>query len=104
MDMVRQKSTKEQAAVVNEIRQDNAPEKKAEAKGEPAIPIMTYEAHLDEVATLLVELYDMGDEAAIQTVMRAQADDFFSGHDDDPSLCTLDRAHQDAKGVFQKYR
>jgi hypothetical protein len=37
-------------------------------------------------------------------VMRAQADDFFSGHDDDPSICTLDRAHQDARAVFDQYR
>jgi hypothetical protein len=36
--------------------------------------------------------------------MRAQADDFFSGHDDDPKICTLDRAHQDARDVFRKYQ
>ena len=65
---------------------------------------MTYEEHLDEVATLLSEEYDMSDEAAIQMVMRAQADDFFSGHDDDPSVCTLERARQDAKIVFKKYK
>lgn len=65
---------------------------------------MTYEAFLDEVTTLITEKYDMADEAAIQMVMRAQADDFFSGHDDDPSICTLDRAHQDAKTVFKKYK
>jgi hypothetical protein len=65
---------------------------------------MTYEEHLDEVTTLITEKYDMSAEAAIQMVMRAQADDFFSGHDDDPSICTLDRAHQDAKIVFKKYK
>jgi len=65
---------------------------------------MTYEEYLDEVSTLLTEEYDMSDEAAIQMVMRAQADDFFSGHDDDPSICTLDRAHRDAKVVFKKYK
>lgn len=65
---------------------------------------MTYEAHLDEVATLLTEMYGMADEAAIQTVMRAQADEFFSGHDDDPAICTLERAHQDTVAVFEKYR
>lgn len=37
-------------------------------------------------------------------VMRAQADDFFSGHDDDPSICTLERAHRDATIVFKTYR
>jgi len=65
---------------------------------------MTYEEHLDEVATLLTEIYDMEDDAAIQMVMRAQADDFFSGHDDDPSICTLERAHQDVVAVFNTYK
>jgi len=65
---------------------------------------MTYEDFLDEVTTLITEKYDIADEAAIQMVMRAQADDFFSGHDDDPSICTLDRAHQDAKTVFKQYK
>jgi hypothetical protein len=65
---------------------------------------MTYEEHLDEVATLLTEDYALSDEAAIQAVMRAQADDFFSGHDDDASICTLERAHPDAAAVFKKYR
>jgi hypothetical protein len=63
----------------------------------------TYEGHLDEVTTLITEKYGIADEAAIQMVMRAQADDFFSGHDDDPSICTLDRAHKDAQAVFKKY-
>jgi hypothetical protein len=65
---------------------------------------MTYEEHLDEVTTLITEKYGTSDEVAIQMVMRAQADDFFTGHDDDPSICTLDRAHQDAKAVFKKYK
>jgi hypothetical protein len=65
---------------------------------------MTYEEFLDEVTTLITEKYDIADKAAIQMVMRAQADDFFSGHDDDPSICTLDRAHKDAKAVYTKYR
>lgn len=65
---------------------------------------MTYEEFLDEVTTLITEKYDASDEEAIRMVMRAQADDFFSGHDDDPSICTLDRAHKDAKIVFKKYR
>ena len=65
---------------------------------------MSYEEYLDEVTTLITEKYDIGDDAAIQVVMRAQADDFFSGHDDEPSMCTLDRAHEDARTVFQKYK
>lgn len=68
------------------------------------VPPMTYEQHLDEVATLLTELFDAEDHVAIAMVMRAQADDFFSGHDDDPSICTLKRAQQDARTVYKKYR
>jgi hypothetical protein len=37
---------------------------------------MTYEEYLDEVTTLLTEMFDMSDEAAIKHVMRAQAADF----------------------------
>ena len=64
---------------------------------------MTYEQHLDEVATLLFELYDQSEDAAIKIVMAAQADDFFSAHDDDPSMCTLARAQADARSVMRKY-
>ncbi len=65
---------------------------------------MTYEEHLDEVTTLITEKYGMSDDVAIRMVMRAQADDFFSGHDDNPAICTLERAHRDAKTVFSKYK
>lgn len=64
---------------------------------------MTYEEHLDEVTTLITEIYAVEDQAAIEMVMRAQADDFFCDHDDDPAICTLDRAHDDARAVFKKY-
>ncbi len=66
--------------------------------------MMTYEQHLDEVATLLTEIYTLSDETAIGFVMRAQADDYFSGHDDDPSICTRERAEQDARAVFKGYK
>lgn len=62
---------------------------------------MTYEEFLDEVTTLIVEKYDLENSEAIQLVMSAQADDFFSIHDDDPTICTLDRAHLDAAKVFK---
>lgn len=65
---------------------------------------MTYEEHLDEVATLLTEKYDLADDIAIAMVMRAQEDEFFSGHDDDPRICTLERAHADARTVFKQYK
>jgi|WetSurMetagenome_2_1015567.scaffolds.fasta_scaffold271656_2 hypothetical protein len=69
----------------------------------PMAKHMTYEAFLDEVTTLITEKYDITDEAAIRMVMRAQEDEFFSGHDDDPKICTLDRAHRDAAAVFKQY-
>lgn len=65
---------------------------------------MTYEEHLDEVATLLTEIYTLSDDAAIAIVMRAQADDYFSGHDDNPSICTQERAELDARAVFKQYK
>lgn len=61
---------------------------------------MTYEAYLDEVTTLLTELFDMSDDAAIKHVMRAQAADFFTLHDDIPAMRTQERALQDAKTLF----
>ena len=64
---------------------------------------MTYEQHLDEVTTLITEIYTVADQVAIDMVMRAQADDYFSGHDDDTSICTLDRAQEDARAVFKQY-
>lgn len=64
---------------------------------------MTYEAFLDEVTTLITEKYDVADKAAIDMVMQAQEDGYFSGHDDTPKICTLDRAHEDARTVFKKY-
>ena len=65
---------------------------------------MTYEEHLDEVTTLLTEIYTLSDKTAIEIVMRAQADDYFSGHDDDPTICTQERAEQDARTIFKKYK
>jgi hypothetical protein len=63
---------------------------------------MTYEEYLDEVTTLLTELYDMKDDDAIKHVMRAQAADFFSLHDDEPTMRTLERAKEDAKTIFEQ--
>jgi len=57
---------------------------------------LTYEAYLDEVTTLLTELYDMDDESAIKLVMDAQEAEYFSPHDDHPDMRTLERAKSDA--------
>lgn len=64
---------------------------------------MTYEEHLDEVTTQITEIYTVEDEDAIRMVMAAQEDEYFSGHDDDPSICTLERAGIDARWVFDNY-
>ena len=63
---------------------------------------MTYEEYLDEVTTLLTELYDLRDEDAIKYVMQAQAADFFTLHDDLPAMRTQKRAEQDAKTIFEQ--
>ena len=63
---------------------------------------MTYEEYLDEVTTLMTEMFDLTDEAAIKHVMRAQADDFFTLHDDHPEMCTQERAVQDAQTIYDK--
>jgi len=63
---------------------------------------MTYEEFLDEVTTLLTELYDLEDEAAIKLVVEAQAANFFSVHDDVPAMCTEDQAKADAVKLFEQ--
>ncbi len=63
---------------------------------------MTYEEYLDEVTTLLTEMYELSDAAAIKYVVRAQAGDFFTLHDDDPTMRTQERAVQDAKTIFEQ--
>lgn len=65
---------------------------------------MTYEQYLDEVTTLLTEMFDMSDAAAIKHVMRAQAADFFTLHDDIPAMRTQERAVQDARTLFAQIR
>jgi hypothetical protein len=67
----------------------------------PAL-LMTYEEYLDEVTTLMTELFDMSDADAIKHVMRAQAADFFTLHDDLPEMRTQERAEQDAKTIFEQ--
>ena len=63
---------------------------------------MTYEEYLDEVTTLLTEMYDLTDAAAIKHVMRAQSADFFTLHDDDPAMRTQERAVEDAKTIYKQ--
>jgi hypothetical protein len=62
---------------------------------------LTYEAFLDEVTTLLTEMYELDDNAAIKLVVDAQANDYFSPHDDHEEMRTLERAREDAKALYK---
>jgi len=62
---------------------------------------MTYEEYLDEVTTLITEKYKVSDAAAIKLVVQAQDAEFFVAHDQDDALRNLDRAHQDARTIYQ---
>jgi len=62
---------------------------------------MTYEEYLDEVTTLITEMYKTTDAEAIKFVMRAQAANFFFQHDEKEDLRTPERAAQDAKTVYE---
>jgi hypothetical protein len=61
---------------------------------------LTYEAYLDEVTTLLTELYDLDDNTAIKLVVDAQEAGYFSPHDDHPEMRTLERAKEDVATLF----
>lgn len=61
---------------------------------------MTYEEYLDEVTTLLTEIYDLEDAAAIKLVVDAQAADFFVKHDDLEAMRTLEQARKDAVTLY----
>ena len=63
---------------------------------------MTYEDYLDEVTTLLTELYALEDAAAIKLVVDAQAADFFVAHDDQEALRTPAQANKDAATLFER--
>lgn len=62
---------------------------------------MTYEEYLDEVTTLIVEKYNLNDAAAINIVVAAQDAEYFVPHDDNPAMRTLERAHSDARTLYQ---
>lgn len=62
---------------------------------------MTYEEFLDEITTLLTELYDLEDAAAIKIVVDAQAADYFVTHDDKEELRTFAQAKLEAAALYQ---
>ena len=63
---------------------------------------MTYEEYLDEVTTLIYEKYDVSEADAVKFVVRAQAAEFFSLHDDKPEMRTQERAELDAKTIYEQ--
>ena len=62
---------------------------------------MTYEEYLDEVTTLIVEKYGIPDAAAIKIVVKAQDGEYFVPHDGKAEMRTLDRAHADARTLYE---
>jgi hypothetical protein len=62
---------------------------------------MTYEEFLDEVTTLLTEMYDLTDEAAIKLVVDAQSAEYFVAHDDKEELRNHDQAKLDAAAIYK---
>lgn len=62
---------------------------------------LTYEIFLDEVTTILTELYDLDDAAAIKLVVDAQEAGFFILHDDQADMRTLEQAKKDAITLFE---
>ena len=62
---------------------------------------LTYEEFLDEVTTILTELYELDDAAAIKLVVDAQSNDFFVAHDDKPELRSAEQAKKEAVTLFE---
>ena len=62
---------------------------------------LTYEAFLDEITTLLTEIYDLDDDAAIKLVVDAQANDYFVAHDDHAEMRTLEQARKEAVALYE---
>ncbi|MGL4767872.1 MAG: hypothetical protein ACRCV6_07320 [Formosimonas sp.] len=60
---------------------------------------MTYEEYLDEVTTLIYELFEVDEQTAIRWVMAAQDNDFFVAHDEQPALRTAEQAEVDARQI-----
>ncbi|HEY0487886.1 MAG TPA: hypothetical protein VGD30_00080 [Telluria sp.] len=62
---------------------------------------LTYEEYLDEVTTILTEMYELEDEAAIKLVVDAQDAEFFVAHDDHEEMRTIEQAQKDAVTLYQ---
>ena len=62
---------------------------------------LTYEIFLDEVTTILTELYDLDDATAIKLVVDAQEANFFTLNDDRTDMRTVEQAKKDAITLFE---
>lgn len=62
---------------------------------------MTYEEFLDEITTLLTEIYDLDDAAAIKLVVDAQDAEFFVVHDEREEMRTMEQAKKDAEAIYK---
>lgn len=74
-----------------------------------ALDRSTMKCTIYERRPMICAEYQMGgsdclEERSLFSARRTPADDFFSGHDDDPSIGTLERAHRGAKVVFKQYK
>jgi hypothetical protein len=63
---------------------------------------LTYEAFLDEVTTVLTELYDIDDAGAIKLVVDAQDAEFFVPHDENEAMRTVEQAKKDAVTLYER--
>lgn len=63
---------------------------------------MSYEDYLNEVTTLIYELYDVDESEAVQLVVDAQDTEYFVPHDESPQLRTQDNAEHDAVVIFER--
>ncbi|WP_317203980.1 hypothetical protein [Janthinobacterium sp.] len=63
---------------------------------------MKYEEYLDEVTTVLTELYELDDAMAIKLVVDAQDAEFFVAHDERPEMRTVEQAKKDAVSLFER--
>lgn len=63
---------------------------------------LTYEEFLDEVTTVLTELYELDDAAAIKLVVDAQDAGYFIQHDDVDAMRTPEQAKKDAVALFEQ--
>ncbi|MFD2368374.1 hypothetical protein [Pseudoduganella sp. GCM10020061] len=62
---------------------------------------LSYEEYLDEVTTLLTEMYELDDASAIKLVVSAQDAEYFVAHDDNEEMRTLERAKEDATTLYK---